>query len=205
MFKVIADYGLTAKCVIFCVVSLGLIIAAIILDLVTMPHALILLSVWGITAFLVLPTRYLIAERLGCVRRLPIADRRAANLIIANQKQLFTQAGLVGVQVKHRKTRDNQGRTITHPIEVNHYPKLSRPIVAPYGFRFDLELPGQYGITATKTAKANELIDGYISYLLRRVSPAVTTEIEVVSGSAVRLMIRCRDEWGQIVTLSEVE
>jgi len=204
MCRVFADYGLSVKATLVTVIALLLIVAGIISGLVTAPLSLIMLGGWGVFAFLTLPTRHLIFERYGRVRHLPVPDRRAARLIQLNRKPLFACAHLVGVQLKTRRTKTEFG-TYTEQIEVPHYPRIAKPVPMPYGFRYTVDLPCRYGITATMAVKNQHLLDGYISELLRRTAPDATTLIEQITGSVVWVKVQLREEFANIVMPGEVE
>lgn len=192
MVRVFADFGVSARSVIICVTGLVLVVGAFIVGLVSVAQAALLVLMWASMAFLLLPTRHLIMERCGRLRRLPFEDRRAASLFAAKQRAIFAQAGLVGVR---DGASSDGGNDSSKRKTVEHYPTLSKPNAAPYGLCFDVLLPSFLGIMATKAVKASDVIDGHISYLLRRVAPEVKTTVEAVSGSKVRLEIRLRDEF----------
>jgi len=196
VWQVFQHYGVKARAVIICLLSLATIITAFAAHSITVSHAASLLLLWLLLALLLLPTRYLLVERLGNVGQLPISDRRAALLIKLNQRNMFECAGLVGIATKKSGTETEQ---------VLHFPKLKALACAPYGFSYDVELPGFYGITAAKATRAQEVIDGYISELLRAVAPEATTKVVPICGSSVQLAIHLRDEFSEIVLPHEVE
>lgn len=202
MLKVFIDYGVSAKAAIACLVTALLIGIVIALNLVTLPQALVIAGVWVVVMFLVLPTRHLLLEQIGGTRILPKCDRRAARLIQVKQRRLFVCAGLVGWQHKERRRKNNPGGI--KRIEIPQYPTLSKPVIAPYGFYYQVGLPGYCAITAAKAIKCQDLIDGYVSHLLRRTYPMVKVEVEQLSGCTVRLEIRIREEFASIVAPNEV-
>ena len=204
MLRVFGDYPTSPRSVILCLLGLALLVGAALLGLASPLWLMVFFAVWVLMAFLCLPTRHLLAERIGKTRRLTITDRRPARMVEAYQRQLFDCAGLVGLNVKYRKVKDPAGNIRIVQIEQPRYPRLSALNPAPYGFQFDVELPGLLGVNTATATKNEPLIDGFISHLLRRAAPGATAQIEPISGSQFTLKLRLREEFSEIVSPREV-
>jgi len=164
----------------------------------------VLVAIWLIVTFLTLPTRNVLPENLSHLRRLKVTDRRAANLVRLHQRQLFICASLVGIEKKKQKVTDSNGYTRIESVELQHFPKLSKASKTATGFKHSVTLPANYGVTAAKAHSKIEELDGFISHLLRHITPDVTTTVEVKSGATIELSINLRDEFIQVISPNEV-
>jgi hypothetical protein len=203
MRTLVRDYGLNIKAVAIILTVLLLIVALAYFQIITLVITLLSIIGWIIVALLLLPTRHLLAERTT-LKYLPADDRRPARLLHVHQKTMFARANLVATEIRTCTIKDERNRRVASNIEIPHFPKMSKPEPASFGLIFEIELPGNFGVTSKTAVKNQDIINGFISYLLRNATPNAEAEISEVNGSAIKLLIRYRDEWADDVAFGEV-